>query len=534
MGNTTIRERTALYVAARARELRTLLAHESGPLAGSIDLSALKMKERDAIDVVLATYLENVEFDVERLRDERLRSYYKDRYDVRRNVLDWDYSMGLVETAPNIHRVHFREWRMTGMAYEVRDAAYNTPNRSLASAAAGRQKGASVLKRGFWGDVVNTPYGAVGVECNDQRFFAKKSDQIVKTACDVAYYNVVGWLTQLETGRPFVLRAEDFDDFEYGASVGSAGLVKGFLRSDQAGPRPREQIGSIFEEITEEEEEGAAAKAEAGGQQDVAKLALDAAADEERARRQVALRRRAQLPRFSLALHTGRPLDLFHRCARLQGRCAHVHVASHAAHLLAAPMTALLTERAVIAVESARFLCEVHKEAKKRLATKLVELGQRAGLQPAKPLDAIDGQHDSLVCFSFERAHEEARRAAALEQYGPLLSAQTEPAAGAPQAEEAADASVEQAGALLHGSRLDGAPAADGGALEAAPAAEEGAVVRAKQPAAALTAAVPTRGPDAIGARATRPLPRVPPARAVPAASCPGGEPFWRSARGPR
>ncbi|KAJ1628509.1 hypothetical protein T492DRAFT_1017924 [Pavlovales sp. CCMP2436] len=488
MGNTMVRERSGQYLAARAKELLRLLGREEGPFAAHIDLSSLKMKERDALEDVLATWAEGVQFEVEKLRDERLRGFYKDRYDVRRNVLDWDYSMGLVETAPGIHRIHFREWRLSGQAYEVRDAAYNTPNRSLASAAAGRQRGASVLKRGFWGDVANSPYSAVGVECDDERFFKKRSDQLVKNACDVAYYNVVNWFAKLETGKGFAVKPEDFDDFTYGASVGGAGFVKGFLRSDQPGPQPQAHEAAQMEEMEEilkGDDEAAAA---------VAKTESDRArseAEEARVRQEVVRRRRAALPKFTLVLHTGGALDVLAR-AKLAKACAHVHVASHAAHLLSAPLAALLTERAVVAVETARFLCEVHKEAKVRLALKLAELGARAGLAQVKEEVLLDGKADALVIFGYERPLEEVRRAAALERFGVSLRGAEEAAAPAAEAmtaepeSELAEATTE---AMLRGVRLDDAPAA---------AAAPGVLV-GERPAA--TAAKPT---DAIGTACAR------------------------------
>jgi dynein assembly factor 3 len=455
VANTMIRERTAVYVASRARELRKLLARGEGTLAERIDLDSLKMKQRDALEEVLGTWLEGVHFEVERMRDERLRAYYRDRYDHRRNMLDWDYSMGMAATAPIIHRVHFREWRLTGLAYEVRDAAYDTPNRTLASSAAGRQHGSSVLKRGFWGDIANSPYPAFGVQCDNARFFERRSDQMVKTACDVAYYNVVGWFHRLETGRPFTLVREDFDDFMYGASVGSGGLVKGFLRSDQSGPRPLEQqlAASRLDELIEDEAEDAARAA--------SDATTVAAAEDERVHRELARRRVAALPKFRLVLHTGRSLDLFSR-ASLTRSCHHVHIASHAAHLLAAPLAAVLAEHASLAVESARFLCEVQKEAKERLALKLLELGARAGLEPATPAERVDGVHSSLVVFGFDAAWEQARKAAALERYGPSISAsEIEPAAA--RASDAGPAPpVSQGGA---------APGAPARAAATAPAA---------------------------------------------------------------
>ena len=95
------------------------------------------------------TWSEDVEFDVVRLRDERLRRFYGNRYDVRKNVLEWDYTMELLEIASIVHKIHFRDWRMTGIAFEVRDSSYNTPNRTMSSMAYGRQSGRSVMRRGF-------------------------------------------------------------------------------------------------------------------------------------------------------------------------------------------------------------------------------------------------------------------------------------------------------------------------------------------------------------------------------------------------
>ena len=66
-------------------------------------------------------------------REERLRGLYKERYDMRRNVLDWDYQMHLMPLASIVHKLHFREWRQTGLAFELRDSAYAfAPNRGPA------------------------------------------------------------------------------------------------------------------------------------------------------------------------------------------------------------------------------------------------------------------------------------------------------------------------------------------------------------------------------------------------------------------
>jgi dynein assembly factor 3 len=162
LANTLVREKTSAYIASRATVLRRMLAHGEGPLAEHIDVSLLKMKDRDALEEVLQLYAEDVPFDAVRYRDERLRRYYDARYDARKNVLDWDYTMELKPIAPIVHKLHFREWRMTGLAFEVRNAAYVAPNRTLSSMAFGRELGMSKMRRGYWGDVVSKSLVLVG------------------------------------------------------------------------------------------------------------------------------------------------------------------------------------------------------------------------------------------------------------------------------------------------------------------------------------------------------------------------------------
>lgn len=37
--------------------------------------------------------LDKIEYDIVKLRDQRLRFMFKERYDYRANLVDWDYSM---------------------------------------------------------------------------------------------------------------------------------------------------------------------------------------------------------------------------------------------------------------------------------------------------------------------------------------------------------------------------------------------------------------------------------------------------------
>jgi hypothetical protein len=47
-----------------------------------------------------------------------------------------------------------------------------------------------VEKRGYWGDIVNSPYIGLGVECEEVSFFKLRQDKFMKSAVDVAVHKV--------------------------------------------------------------------------------------------------------------------------------------------------------------------------------------------------------------------------------------------------------------------------------------------------------------------------------------------------------
>ena len=56
------------------------------------------------------------------------------RYDNIKNVVDWDYHMRLAEAGATIvHFIQFRDWRITGLGYELGDCVYQVISPPLAS-----------------------------------------------------------------------------------------------------------------------------------------------------------------------------------------------------------------------------------------------------------------------------------------------------------------------------------------------------------------------------------------------------------------
>lgn len=166
-----------------------------------VNLRRLKFKERDDLEDIFKFWRNRApkHFDMTELWDYRLRQYWKQRYDSRTNLADWDYSMKLKDLgrASVIHSRQFARWRDTGIAFDPRDAPYDVSNRTLASCRMFREKHGSVDKRGYWGDVVNSPYIGLGIECDDDALFKKQQDQHVRHAGHVAAHNVSQYVHEI-------------------------------------------------------------------------------------------------------------------------------------------------------------------------------------------------------------------------------------------------------------------------------------------------------------------------------------------------
>ncbi|KAL1522898.1 hypothetical protein AB1Y20_000640 [Prymnesium parvum] len=417
--NSLLREKTASYLATKARQLSRAVSEEEGLLAPLIDVSALKMKDRDRLEEIFRSWAEDVEFDVVRLRDERLRNFYKARYEHRASVLDWDYTWELMPIASIVHKIHFREWRMTGVLFEVRDSAYTAPNRTMASYAYGRQKGSSVQRRGFWCDIANGPFAAMGVTCDDERLTAKKSDRHTKSSNDIAYYVMLQWLTAIENGTRFQLKQEDIHDFEYGASVNGGGaFMKGFLT-------PNSKLDGVVEEVDGHADEA-----------DVVDVEEEARAHAIKAK--VCAAKLEKLPKFKLKLLCGDWLDVV-RKPRHQHAFDALTLGTHVAYLCADKrVNQLLKERAAICVETAKFLVELRGENRKEYGTKLHACALSLGWT-ARESGEADGIKSACFRYCFDanvaKAHleriKDAPPAEPLQLMGPEV-AEDETAAGSP------------------------------------------------------------------------------------------------------
>ncbi|EEY65485.1 uncharacterized protein PITG_16795 [Phytophthora infestans T30-4] len=215
-GNSRVQERTSAYIEDQAKLLVDFVYNDRGPLAGLIDLSHLKLRTHDDLIDSFQSWFQRVTFDVDTLRDHRLRHYYEVRYDYRDNLIDWDYTMKLkkIENADVIHIRQYRDWRNSGVAFEFGDQMYTVPNRTMAAYTEAKNKHhKSVLCRGLWTDIIVSPYISFGVHCEKPNRFVEQLFEIHNkgtgveqnrhNTVEVAVYNVLSYLYEIETGKRY-------------------------------------------------------------------------------------------------------------------------------------------------------------------------------------------------------------------------------------------------------------------------------------------------------------------------------------------
>ena len=224
--NATLRESTAELVERLAARLERVVGAvfageadapdiASDRVCRVFDFSLLKFKEKDELMECFRSWRGRAaRIDAVATRDARLRKYYDDRYDHRKNVVDWDYNMRVdAAGAGVIHFKHFAQFRLAGVAYPVREATFPKTNPSLLSVARGTTKefkdrdladrGRSVETRGFWGDILNSPYHCFGTDADDKSLFRVANRQRVHNAVEVSEHNVAACLFEMRAGAPW-------------------------------------------------------------------------------------------------------------------------------------------------------------------------------------------------------------------------------------------------------------------------------------------------------------------------------------------
>jgi len=273
-GNAFVEERAWGSLLRAARSMDKAVADTGKkPEAGSLDEvcqvlfdpGMLGYKSRDAFADVVGTYLGRGGEDVDmgKAREGRSRLYYGDRYDFRRNLMDWHYHNRVAPLGAGIvHWTHFRGWRESGNAFEFRDGMLERANGTLLAYAEGTMAGAvrpdgtavkrTVARRGFWGDLVNSPYYSFGLDAEEESLFEKRNGKHTRSTTDVAEYNLTAWLSELESGQKYeVVKVAETTAEEEAAKLKAASQQN------------KKMAESRLEEVSEEEAEKIKAKQKA-------------------------------------------------------------------------------------------------------------------------------------------------------------------------------------------------------------------------------------------------------------------------------
>uniref|UniRef100_A0A0B7AGC5 Dynein assembly factor 3, axonemal n=1 Tax=Arion vulgaris TaxID=1028688 RepID=A0A0B7AGC5_9EUPU len=210
-GNSLVRQQSSEYVENMAHELIKMVTDfdymkKKIPM---FDLSQLKYKERDFLESILKFWRNRgkiIPFEISKCWDLRLRQLMGVRYDCRRNVYDWDYNMELIERGGSIVYVRqYKDWRDNGVAFQIREGTYDVPNRTLSSAMVFKLEGERFPRRGYWGDMVVSPYITFGTETEEKSFYKKQNNMHVKTAEDVSEFNIMSMFHEITSNEKYEL-----------------------------------------------------------------------------------------------------------------------------------------------------------------------------------------------------------------------------------------------------------------------------------------------------------------------------------------
>jgi len=206
-GNCLLPSRTIDYINTVYKLLISFICKDkkSQPVYKDIlDLSCLTHKQIDSMQEIFSSYDSKYPYDIEKYRNDRVRYCMKDRYDYRKNLYDWDYNMNIQNFAPIIRLRYYIFWRENGIAFVMRVNQYKFPNRTLACYIEGKKKQGhdSCMVRGFWGDIVNSPYLSYGLELETRDeityFYANNKIDYLRDSQDVTEYNLVKFLLRMD------------------------------------------------------------------------------------------------------------------------------------------------------------------------------------------------------------------------------------------------------------------------------------------------------------------------------------------------
>uniref|UniRef100_A0A3B3VFJ1 Dynein axonemal assembly factor 3 n=1 Tax=Poecilia latipinna TaxID=48699 RepID=A0A3B3VFJ1_9TELE len=150
-------------------------------------------KERDELARIFKLWIQQTSpVIMSKAWDYRVRQHLGTRYDSKKGCFDWDLTMKLHEKGCGvISKQQYVQWRGKGLAFEMREGIYQTTNPTLLSTRVFNKKGDKLGIRGYWGDIVSSPYLSFGIESDDKKLLKTQNGQHlnVKYGCKYCLSN---------------------------------------------------------------------------------------------------------------------------------------------------------------------------------------------------------------------------------------------------------------------------------------------------------------------------------------------------------
>lgn len=362
-GNSLVRPQASEYLQQKSNEFIRMIT-DSDYLQAClpvVNFSQLKFKERDQLESIFK-FWRNTDpklFDICQHWDDRLRQYFTTRYDSRQNVFDWDYNMKLSKKASIINTHEYKSWREQGVAFELRsDSTYEVSNRSLASGLIIKKDGERFARRGYWGDIVNSPYLAFGTESEEQSLFKTSNGQHVKTATHVSEYNVTALMHEIMTGETYVLPKID---------------EKKTAKKKEA----------TLQEVKEEEDE-----------------TENEEKTEEKQDPMPQSKEYIKCPGIMVHFLPVNSVPDLSKKSKYSKLFDVIYFSNSMVHLLTPEVKEIFANEAIVIAETTKFMLDLRPEQMQEYFKKITSMAQSAGCKMA---DSADGEKDAHAFFTFQR-----------------------------------------------------------------------------------------------------------------------------------
>lgn len=212
-GNTLVKPSTNTYLIKKSAQLIDIITDDlvRQYCLPIIQFNALKYKEKDSIENIFKYWKNNIDFNITKMWDLRVRNYLGVRYDCRKNVFDWDLHMCIhhIDGGERITNQEYMYWRDTGIAYTFLETDCTEPNYTFALALL--KDGDKITALNYYGDIINGPFPSFGLDCDDKDMLKMGNMHPLKRSVDLTERNLTRMFYEIENQKSYEHRGKTDD-----------------------------------------------------------------------------------------------------------------------------------------------------------------------------------------------------------------------------------------------------------------------------------------------------------------------------------